>query len=144
VNPAGAYQLDGGSDELRVRLRGAYDQPHAEAVESALREWLGGHPKPARALFFLVDLTEFSIFARTPLIRAHQALAATGCRIAHVADKPRFRGLSLLVFHLADDPAAKVFPTEALALEWLSTTASRAEDREARFHAAHARTGGPK
>lgn len=113
---------------LEIRLRGTFEEADGRALEQAVQTELARGPEsPRHALVYASELTECSILGRASLINMQEALAKSRTRTAWLSDKPRFRGLGLLVVHSANDEGAKVVATPAQADEWLTSAGGRIE-----------------
>ncbi len=110
---------------LWVRLLGTLDEDIAAQIAEDVRGKADALPASAGVAFDLRKMEGCKLLARAELRGLQEHLAAAGRRTAWLSDRPRFRGLALLICHNSKDPKAGVFPTETQALEWFSAEGSR-------------------
>lgn len=119
----------GDRGRVLISLRGAFEEPHALALEATLRERLGAAPPGAiEVVVNIGDLTRCSVEAREVLLRAQRNLGGVARRTAYVANRPLFRGLGLWICHHAPDANARTFASLAQAEVWLADDTRRDED----------------
>lgn len=129
---------------LWVRLLGTLDEADAARIATEVRAKAAELPKSAGIAFDLRKMDGCRLLARAELRGLQEHLAAAGRRTAWLSDRPRFRGLALLICHNSKDPQAGVFPTEKQAVEWFSVEGTRFDvaDRVAE-RLKSLKTGGP-
>ena len=100
------FTIQSTAERVTVRLAGRLDEPEAaslyEAMGAALTK-LGTRP------FVVLDLTGLTgstILARAKLTDLQEFLAVSAKRTAWISNKPRFRGMALMVCHASADPNA--------------------------------------
>lgn len=106
-------------------MLGTLDEDIAAEISKSVRNKAEGLPATAGVAFDLRKMEGCKLLARAELRGLQEHLAAAGRRTAWLSDRPRFRGLALLICHNSKDPRAAVFPTEKQALEWFSAEGSR-------------------
>lgn len=115
-------------DRLTVQLVGKFDEPEAAALYQAMGAAL---TKLGTRPFVVLDLTGVTgstILARAKLTDLQEFLAVRAKRTAWISNKPRFRGMALMVCHASADPNAKVVPNAELAEKWLGSDFDRIND----------------
>lgn len=116
-------------DRVVITLRGDFEEAHATALETALRERLATAPSGAlEVVVDIGDLTRCSVEAREALLRVQRYLGGVARRTAYVANRPLFRGIGLWICHHAPDSHARTFPNLATAEVWLAEKIRRDED----------------
>lgn len=137
---AASFRIQGPQDgRLTIALTGDFDVVTAENLEREVVVLIGPlGPSSIVAIFNLCELLEFTMYARAPLVRLQQALAKKARRTVYFADRARFRGLGLLIAHLAEDPNARAVMTLEQQEAWLAGSNGRVADAEARSQAAFA------
>ena len=112
-----------------ITLRGDFEEAHAVALETTLREHLTAVPPGALEVVVSIgDLTRCSVEAREVLLRAQRYLGGVARRTAYVANRPLFRGVGLWICHHAPDANARTFASLAQADVWLAETTRRDDD----------------
>ncbi len=114
-----------GLGHLVVQVIGALTEAEAmELAETVQREL--GNGRCETVLFDLRKLTHCELLGRARLCDLQVVLKTKVRRTAYVTATPRFRGMTHIIIHTAEDENAGTFVTREQADEWLAARESRA------------------
>lgn len=108
-------------NRLMVRLRGMLEDQHLQVLSDDLLPRVRELGAKGGLIIDMQELDSCTGAARMRLIELQRSIAELGARTAFVANRPRFRGLSLYVAHLSEDPNARAFHLLSQAHEWLQS-----------------------
>lgn len=124
-----SYRLVDHGIKIDVVMLGTWEEETALAYSRALEELVRDRQQgPPHLVVDLREMDGCTILARGVLADLQIAVAPNLARSVYVADRPRFRGLSLWIAHVSEDPNMRVVRDVEQVDAWLSSEQERYDE----------------